>query len=261
MFEESSLALEVEARCSLLSATVFLSESFLAVCLGGLTELPPAFLAEDSAATLAILVMALPALAVFELAEERGGATEADLLILAAAILVSILRAAFLSRARTAYEALGWLLLLPPRATAIVLLFFANDCCLSLVLLRRAVLDTVTLLYSFLGGDADDLVAAVFDYRFVADDVAAYLAAFDSATVVLEVFSCCEAPEAFLGGDAPCLALDWLRLARRSGEADACCFLSGCCLAAGADFFAAIVTDFLGACVPLELSFLAPDGF
>ena len=228
-----------------MSAAVFLSESFLAVCLGGLTELLPAFLAEDSAATLAILDMALPALAGLELAEERGGATEADLLGLAAAILVSVLRAAFLSRARTACAALGWLLLLALRATAIVLLFFTTGCCLSFVLLRCAVLDTVTLLCSFLvGGDAVNLVAAVFDYRCVADDVVAYLVAFDSATVVLEALSCCEAPAVVLGGDTPCLALDWLRLARRSGEADACCFLSGCCLAAGADFFAAIVTDF-----------------
>ena len=73
---------------------------------------------------------------------------------------------------------------------------------------RRAddcyVLDTVTLLCSFLGGDVD-LVVVYFDDDYGALSYLEDLAAFDSTTV-FEAFSweACEA----LGGDAPCLALD-----------------------------------------------------
>ena len=225
-FLDSSLTLD-SALCSFFSAgffstsfftATFFSDTFLEGCFGGEMLLLP-FLEEDTAATVATFGMTLLNLgAALEL--ERG-CTDADLLILGAlvstlATLVSTLAAAFWSRLRI--WTFGTDLLAARGALAFYSTFLAAS-------LR---LGNVTLLCNFLGGDA-----------IFFDDLAL-------STIVFEAFSALTGDaDGFLGSGT--LALDWLRLTRRIGEAG---FFSGCFAGFAAfivtDLFTAIVIDFFG---------------
>lgn len=206
-------------------SVTFLTTAFLAVCLGGETE--GCFFHQDT--TTAGLTAALTLTLARGLERERG-ATEADLLTLAS--LTSALRAALLSRLRRG--ALGGLLLLARTATVFFSTFFGDS-------LR---LGAVTLLCSFLGGDA-----------IFFDD-------FTFSTIVLDAFSALGGDTDFLGAGfgagAITLTLDSLRLARRTGDAVAAGFFSA--LATGAlivtAFLNTIVADFFG-----DSTILAAAGF
>ena len=137
------------------------------------------------------------------------GATETDLLALA--ILVSALRAAFWSRLRRGAADLTGLLLLERAGTATFLIYFLGDS------LRLGATETLLLGADFFG------------------DVAAFLDFESGLTEVLDALTTLEGDSDFLGAATGVLALDWLRLARGAGFA-------------GDAFFstALIDTDFLG---------------
>ena len=200
------------------SDTFLATTAFLAGYLGGDTE--DCFFVEDT--TVVGLTGALAALTLVRGLERERGATDADLLALTS--FTSAFLAALTSRLRRG--ALGGLLLLARTATT----FFSTFLGASLRL------GAVTLLCNFLGGDA-----------IFFDDLAAL------STIILDAFSVLGGDTAFLGADlgarTTTLGLDWLRLARRTGDAVAAAFFSG--LAAGAlkmtAFLTAMVADFLGA--------------
>ena len=200
------------------SDTFLATTAFLAGYLGGDTE--DCFFVEDT--TVVGLTGALAALTLVRGLERERGATDADLLALTS--FTSAFLAALTSRLRRG--ALGGLLLLARTATTFFSTFLGDS-------LR---LGAVTLLCNFLGGDA-----------IFFDDLAAL------STIILDAFSVLGGDTAFLGADlgarTTTLGLDWLRLARRTGDAVAAAFFSG--LAAGAlkmtAFLTAMVADFLGA--------------